>query len=235
MSIFATPHPTLNPAIFDKNNFLLSDAKEFIQHLLQKIYPLGKVYRLTMMGSNVTHQYDDTSDIDINVMGLKGEAYDDWHTIFKEFNDRNNLLPGTPHPINFFFQEYIPPQESVSWKNSLGAYDITTDQWIKRPKPFEEIGDPSDSYANEIAYVKLMMGMVESEVHAIKTSVANHDSDGALQALKNLQRFMKKIDDDRKSAYRYGGGSPSSSENNLIYKLIEHSEYGNLLQDLIGH
>ena len=45
---------------------------------------------------------------------------------------------------------------------------------------------------------------------------------------------MKKIDTDRKTAYRYGGGSPSSSENNLIYKLVTEGEYGDLLEDLIS-
>ena len=233
MSIFDAPRVFLNPAIFDKSETMLPHVADHIQHLLEQIYPLGKVNLLAMIGSNVTHQYDEDSDIDVNLVGVKGESYDQWHTIFKEFNKQEHYLPGTNHCINFFFQEYVPTRTD-SWRNALGAYDIILGQWIKHPKPYKEIGAPEDTYANEIAYVKLMMNMVNAEVHAIKVALAQGDRDKAYYSLQTLQQFMKKIDTDRKTAYRYGGGSPSSSENNLIYKLVTEGEYGDLLEDLIS-
>jgi len=234
MSLFDPPRPTLNPIIFGKDEVMLPGVKAYLISLLSQIYPETKIYRLTLMGSNVSHQYAPTSDIDINVVGVKGESYDTWHSIFKQFNNTPNYLPGTEHPINFFFQEYFPQVDPYAWRNSVGGYDIIMDKWIKRPKPFDQIGDPADTYAAEIAYVKMMMGMVESELHAIRVAIQGGDREKALTSLKTLQQFMKKIEEDRKTAYRYGGGSPSSSESNLIYKLIEHGKYGEILKDLIG-
>lgn len=234
MSLFDPPRPTLNPAIFDKTEIMLPGVKAYVHELLSKIYPADKVYRLTLMGSNVSHQYSFDSDIDINVVGVKGETFEFWHKIFKDFNNTPNLLPGTHHPINFFFQEYFPQVDPYAWRNSVGGYDIIMDRWIKRPKPFDEIGDPQDTYASEIAYVRMIMKMVDSEMHAIRTAIKIGDREKALQSLKTLQQFIKKIEADRKTAYEFGGGSPSASESNLIYKLIEHGKYGDLLKDLIG-
>jgi hypothetical protein len=234
MSLFDLPRPTLNPAIFSKDEIMLPQVKSYLINLLGHIYPEDHIYRLTLLGSNVSHQYDSTSDIDVNVVGVKGQSYDFWHKTFKDFNNTPNLLPGTSHPINFFFQEYFPTQDAYAWRNSVGGYDIIMDRWIKRPKPFNEIGDPTDTYAEQIAYVKLMLKMVESEVHAIRVAIHQGDKAKALTSLKTLQQFMKKVDADRKTAYEYGGGTPSASENNLIYKLIEHGKFGDILKDLIG-
>ena len=234
MSLFDLPRPMLNPAIFDKHEVMLPQVKKYLIDLLSKIYPENQIYRLTLLGSNVSHQYAPNSDIDINVVGVKGQTYDAWHKIYKDFNNTPNILPGTEHPINFFFQAYFPEQDAYAWRNSVGGYDIIMEKWIKKPKPFNQIGDPSDTYAEEIAYVKLMLTMVDSEFHAIRVAIRQGDREKALVSLKTLQRFMKKVDEDRKTAYEYGGGTPSSSENNLIYKLVEHGKYGDILKDLIG-
>jgi hypothetical protein len=187
-----------------------------------------------LLGSNVTHQYNERSDIDVNVMAIKGESFDDWHKIFKDFNNRPNLLPGTEHPINFYFQEYVSPSKLEGWDNSLGAYDIMFNKWLKHPAHFERIGDPKETYAQEITYVSMMMRMVESEVHAIRQAIKINDEPKALNSLKVLQRFFKQLDQKRKDSFRYSGGSPSTRVDNLIFKMIQHGPYGDLLEDLIG-
>jgi hypothetical protein len=233
MSLFDIPRIWLNPAIFDRSEIMHPHVLNYLQALLTEFFPLGKVSELALIGSNVTHQYDEDSDLDISLVATKGETSDQWHSIFKEWNQQNHYLPGTEHVITYYFHEYMPTR-SDSWKNSMGAYDLLRNQWIKRPRDYKDIGDPEALYANEKAYVKLMMNMVNGEVHAIKVALAQGDRDKAYYSLQTLQQFMKKIDTDRKTSYQYGGGSPSSSENNLIYKLVTEGEYGDLLKDLIG-
>ena len=233
MSIFDTPRIWLNPAIFDKSDTMHPHVLNYLQELLAEIFPLGKISGLALIGSNVTHQYDENSDLDLSLVAVKGETSEQWHSIFKEWNQHDHYLPGTNHIITYYFHEYMPTS-SESWRNSLGAYDVLRDQWIKRPQNYKDIRDPEARYANEIAYVKLMLNMVKAELHAIKLALAHGDKEKAFYSLQTLQQFMKKIDTDRKTSYRYGGGSPSSSENNLIYKLVTESEYGDLLEDLIG-
>jgi hypothetical protein len=233
MSIFDPPRPFLNPNIFDSNKQVHSDVREYIFSLLAQFYPFEKIYRAVLLGSMTTHQYTDESDIDINVMGISGEEYDAWHEFFKQSNNKNYYLPGTRNPIHFFFQIYVPPDRVASWKNSLGAYDLLNNVWLKEPMPYEKIGDPKDRYAKEIAYVNMMTDMIASEVNAVRQALQLGDKERALHSLKVLQRFFKKVEDQRKEAFEYGAGSPSVSEDNLIYKLIEHGPYGQLFKDLL--
>jgi hypothetical protein len=253
MSIFDQPKPYLDPDIFDQNQIVKPEVKQFILNVLKEIFPPELLYRLIMIGSNTTYQYASDSDIDVNVQGAPGETADKWHPIFKEFNNLNHLLPGTDHPVNFYFQEYVAPddegylkgpdgpaapnvnEEQFTWRNSLGAYDLLANTWLKRPKPFNEIGDPNVTYAVEIAYVQMLMQMVQSEIDAVKQAIAVGDRARALMGLRDLQIFFHKVDDDRKTTFKYGTGfSPSLEDYNLVYKLFEHSVYGKFLQDLIG-
>jgi len=233
MSLFDMPRPFLNPAIWTKDEQIQPKVREYIMDLLEKIFPIGRCYRMILLGSNITYQYSDSSDIDVQVMAVPGEDYDYWHKVFKTYNDQNHLLPGTEYPINFFFVEYFDASSEGGWDNSQGAYDILREQWIKRPKTFESIGDPQKHYANEIQYVNLMVDMIESELLAVKEAVALGDREKAFHSIKSLQQFFKHIDENRRLSYQYMD-SPYSQENNLVFKLIEHGPYGKLFKDLLG-
>lgn len=230
MSIFSLPHQMLNPVLWTPEEKLHPEAKEYFMQLLEKIYPLAKVDALVMIGSSVGHQYSPTSDIDINMQAVKGESYDAWHKVFKNFASLHNYYPGTQHPINFFFQEYAG---NGDWSNSLGAYDIFQNTWLKRPIPFNKIGDPATKYEREIAYGHMLLEMIASEVAAIRRSVAAGTQLETDRRLKELSRIFHKVDENRKLSYRYHTGTPALHENNILYKMIEDSEYAELFHELV--
>ena len=233
MGILDPPRHVLNPYIFE-NETVRPEVKEWIFDHLSTFFPLTKLYNAVMQGSNVTLQYSDDSDIDVQIMSTKEEEFDKWHPLFKEFNRQEVLLPGTNHPLQFFFIEYIPPDKITrGWERSLGAYDLMTDRWLKRPTPYDKIKDPEVEYASEIAYVKMMMIMIESEIDSVRTAIRNKDYDKALTSLKTLQRFFKRIDEDSKDAYRWGAGTPNKEEDHVIFKLLSRGPYGKLLKDLV--
>lgn len=229
MSIFDTPKPQLSPDIWMVNGVLRPDVKKSIFDILADIYPLNKVSALTLLGSLVGHQYTDTSDLDVRVMGIKDEDYDVWHTIFHDSNNKH-FLPGTNHPVNFMFQEYNPGTE---WTGSLGAYDILQDVWIKKPIPFDKIGDPYVKYEREIGYAKTLVSMIESEFLSIIECNKRGESEEVVRRLKNLAILFKTIEDNRKTAYRYSVGTPALQECNIIYKYLEDSPYAHLVHPLI--
>jgi hypothetical protein len=235
MSIFDKPQRILNPNIFDESEKVYPEVKDHIIKLLFSFYPEDKMYGLVFQGSNTTHQYTDESDIDVQVMGTNKEEFDTWHEPFKKFNATNHFLPGTKHPINFFFIEYIPPEKIIrGWERSLGAYDLLSDKWLKRPRSYDQIKDPEVEFAREIAYVKMMMVMIEGEVDAVRTAIRIGDKERALMGLGNLQKFFRKVDEDSKDSYRWGGGTPNKEEDHVILKLLSKGPYGDLLKDLIG-
>jgi hypothetical protein len=231
MSLFDAPVPYLSPLLWDEHKQLKPEVKVYLVKLLEEIYPVEKVHAMVMLGSSVGYQYSATSDIDTNVMGRKGETFEAWHTIFKKFNNRPNLFPGTQRPINFFFQEYIP---DTDWSNSLGAYDILANKWIKAPISFEHIGDPIVKYEREIAYGKMLLSMIESQVKRAKEANARGDKDTAHRIYTELAIQFKQIENNRKDAYKYGH-RPALHEYNIIYKLIEGSEHHDVFKKLIDY
>lgn len=231
MSLFDAPKPMLNPVIWQPNEIMRPEVKKAIQDHLEKIYPMSKVSSMTMIGSSVSHQYSDTSDIDVNVGGIKGESYDAWHKIFKQLNDRVTYLPGTRHPMNFMFQEY---QDSYDWSISLGAYNMLKDVWEKRPIPYDKIGDPYKKYEREVHFAKLLLTQIESEV-ALMNEIRQHDPEQYEDTRKRLAILFKSIEDNRKTAYRYGTGTPALQEYNIVYKIVEGSPYGPLMHEMVSY
>lgn len=229
MSLFDKPKPVLNPILWTPEQTLRPEAKGLFFNLLSKIFPLNKIQAMVMIGSSVGYQYSETSDIDINVMAVKGEDYDKWHEIFKTFYDKN-LYPGTQHMINFFFQEYA---EGEDWNNSLGAYDILHGIWLKRPIPYDKIKDPYKKYEKELSYGHMLLSMIDSEVEAIRRSVAAGNQLDVDNRIQRLADIFSKIDLDRKTAYRYHTGTPALQENNILYKLISDSKYKDLFHELV--
>lgn len=230
MSLFDTPKPFLNPELWNPDKSLKPERKTQILDILSKVFPLGKVYSATMIGSSVGYQYSDTSDVDVNVVARRGETFDYWHLIFKKYNRQNNYLPGTKHPVNFFFQEYTADSD---WSNSLGAYDLFLDKWVKNPMDFSKIGDPEEKFEREIAYGKMMLAMVDSQVSRGKEAKLRGDTEGAHRIYTELAIFFKSVDENRKTAYRFGTGTPALQEYNIMYKLIEASPHAELFHKLV--
>jgi len=230
MSLFDTPRPFLNPVIWTIERTIKPEVKAFIFKTLEQVFPLSKVYSTTFIGSNVGYQYSDTSDIDVNVIARKGELFEKWHKVFKHFNNQLNYLPGTEHSIHFFFQEFTQDED---WSNSLGAFNLFTETWTKQPIPFSELGDPALRYEREIAYGRILLSMIETQVTRAKEAMARGDKDTAQRIYTELAILFKQIEDNRKTAYRYGTGTPALQEHNIIYKLIEGSVYQDLFKKLI--
>jgi hypothetical protein len=230
MSLFDQPKPYLDPDLWLPGKILKPEVKEYLITLLEKIFPMNKVFGMHMIGSSVSYQYGKDTDIDVNIIAQKGETFEKWHSIFKKFNNLNNLYPGTTNPINFFFQEYTPEDD---WSNSLGSYDILQGKWSKLPIPFDRIGDPTTKYEREIAYGKMLLSMIETKEDLAQEALRRGDQGAADIIHTDLAVFFKQVEDGRKAAYRFGAGTPALQEWNIVYKMIEHSKYGKLFKDMI--
>jgi hypothetical protein len=193
---------------------------------------VAKANSIIFLGSNVGYQYSDSSDIDINAMGLEGETYDYWHTIFKNYNIEGHFLPGTQHPINFFFQEYTGPLDPAKWKTSLGAYDLLHDEWVKRPVPYKYLLEPQKKFAREIDYANLLHIELKTMVDGLHQAINNGDEDDIRTRVEELKAFFVEMHEKRQLAYRYGIGTPALHEYNILYKLIEHGPYHDLFKVL---
>lgn len=232
MSLFDPPQRMLNPTLW-LGESLRPEVTRHITELLSHVYPLNKVHALVMIGSNVGHLYSSTSDIDICVVGAKGESYDLWHTVFKTFNDTPNFYPGTFHQINFMFNELSSRGDNDDWSNSLGAYDLLSQRWLKRPMPFSALGSLEARHARTIAYGRLLQSMVDAELKAIQSALSLGLVSTARDKIRSLAIFFKSLEDNRKAAYKYGIGTPALQEANILFKLVADSQYAELSHELI--
>jgi hypothetical protein len=236
MSLFDPIQKQLNPTFWN-GNILKPEVVVNLQNMLINFFPKKFINKMVMIGSTVTYQYNDESDVDINVIATEGQSYDTWHRIFKEHADTIKY-PGTEHSVNFFFNEY---SENPKFDNSLGAYDIQTKAWLKKPispsilESKLELYDPIFSFAREYThtadYILLSLARLINDL--TKYPKDSEKYLGVLDEIKirleDLQYMYRSVIDKRKLAYRYRIGTPALQENNLTYKFIENSPQGGLL------
>ncbi|MBC8550366.1 MAG: nucleotidyltransferase domain-containing protein [Candidatus Brocadiales bacterium] len=197
MSLFDQPQKCLNPALFTADEKIRDDARLYIFEDVNKILQPGTVVGLYLLGSMAGRQYNENSDIDINLIlrdGLDRENYKDY---VKSKNER--MLPGTTHPINYHVQNYTVPKYEATAEYAV--YDLLHDTWAVPPKPYESIRNPEEEYRDEIRYSKMYA----------KSLKYKHD----------MLTLHEDLEKGRKQAYYFGWGTPRESQQNILYKYIE--------------
>lgn len=129
-SVLDPIHKTRPVEIF-KDDKMLSEVKEFIFNLLEKFKKDSglefEFKRVIMIGSSTGLQYNETSDIDINVEVdkpsdfFKGKFY---------LIPKGVILPNTQKPINVFMM-FSPDETAHSIKYAENVYDLHEDKFIK--------------------------------------------------------------------------------------------------------
>ena len=195
--------------------------------------PANQIFELVMIGSTVGYQYSPSSDMDVAVISTVADGDHNLHKLFKEYNGESHILPGTQHPVNYFYQEYTS-QYTGDWGNSLGAYSISKDIWLKLPTSPEHIGDPTKRYAKEISYANTLRASFEDQVKKFREAYNRGDRQEAERISNNLRLFAYNLDQERKLAYSYHIGTPALQEKNITFKIMEHSPEGHIFNALLG-
>ena len=128
---------TKNPKIKDSVLKLINDQlKDF-----EKDYPIIKT---ALIGSILTKRYRNDADLDINVLfDVPKEKQEEERTNLSQKylsaknpdNIQGKEIPGTKHPINFYF---LTSKETYDDQNSKAdtVFDIKNNKFIKRPDDF---------------------------------------------------------------------------------------------------
>lgn len=199
---------------------------------LQQQFPKFKIADYFMVGSSVTYQYNDQSDIDITVV-YKNVSADDLATlgtwVAKSLNGHFMFLDRKS--VNYY--------ATTSTRNHLdnvdAAYDVKKDVWIKKPQKSIE-----SSY-----YKKLIVANSSSKQHAtlieqdLKVKLRelyNRLLAGYLNNFTNMQQALSEIyliyqgiHELRKQAYAgtlmKDQPSLNWSDENVVYKFLDHDHY----------
>lgn len=197
MSLFDKAKPVLSPALFNPDDTFRQDVRLYLLQQINQIMVPGTVVGVFLLGSMAGRQYNEESDIDINLILRDGLQLDDFKEHVKSFNDK--FLPETRHPVNYHLQEYSEPNYANT--SEYAVYDLMRDVWAVPPKSYEEIRDPDDEFRDEINYAKMYASV--------------------LNTTKYKQELFDRLERRRKEAYSFGWGTPRESQQNILYKFIE--------------
>lgn len=137
-------HDTLNPKLFDiETGKMLPEVREKIVEIVSEfeeyIYVPITILDVQCVGSNVSYNYTDKSDLDVHIIAnfedleaneeLLQALYDSKKAAFNK--DLDIKIKGID------VEMYVQDVNSATVSN--GIYSITDDDWIKKPTPIKNV------------------------------------------------------------------------------------------------
>jgi predicted nucleotidyltransferase len=247
-SVLNLTQDKLDPMVFKLNEMglpILRDAiRVQILHDIDEIRKILPVVNFLLIGSILTKNYDENTDIDVTVQ-VDAELVDNISTaeimhLLKYLN--GNLASDTTHPINY----YIIPHEYDDTKADA-IYDIVNDRWLKTPKSYEpdiekwnvkfqdtlksidiatgeirrdliDIDELKSMDTKNIKKIKLLMKQKLSQLEEMLTMLLNTYKNSKMLRKLAFDTFMSP-----QEIQTYG--SKNQLPENILYKLLEKYYY----------
>ena len=256
--------------IFDSNNIMKQEVVTFIKNtfnlfmrLLNDEYKIFKVKSYKAIGSLTGYQYTDNSDLDIQVFieMLPGHDFSETRKLIKILPNGNNV-PGTNHPVNYFFIDENNPTDMNKMEN---LYNIDTCKWEKKTEKTDsevpvlyvrEISrlftDAFDlligRYDRDLQYLKDALKL-NPEIQSISKTEKQEAIDKAVTQLKadidSLRLADKLIHGFRLQSYDDNNffhisinymddNDPRRSMNEAIYKTLDKFQYREKMKERVN-
>ena len=256
--------------IFDENDVMKPEVVKFIEDsfntwvkLLNPDLRIFKVKGFKAIGSSTGFQYTDTSDLDVQVFieMIDGHEFDDIWELVKLLPNGHNV-PGTQHPVNYFFIDENNPTAENKYEN---LYNLDTGKWEKQtPASKSEIPvlyvreisrlftDAFDlligRYVRDMQYLKdaLNLDSTKQDISEKErketvdkcTTQVRADIDSMRLADKLIHGFRLQAYDDNNffhiSINYMDDDDPRKSMNEAIYKTLDKFEYREKLKKNIN-
>jgi predicted nucleotidyltransferase len=258
-SIIDIPRKTFAPAVFDdadtKDPKIKPSVKKLIDEQIKEFEKEYPVLKVSLIGSILTKRYRNDADLDLNVLFdvPKEKQEEERVRLSQQYlsaknpnNIQGKLIPGSKHPINFYF---ITDQKTYDDQNKKAdaVFDIETNKFIKRPDDF--VFDPS-LYVNEFERKVQELDVVKGE---LKRDIIDYNElkeltpNDVLNLQEKIKDKLEEIEDSLEDIVRIGDGvdterraafdsdmSPDEIRTygvknrlpkNVIYKMLEKYHY----------
>lgn len=214
-SILDEIHPTLPPELWEDPGAPAPNLKpehaSFLHKTVGAVLEAGGYtdsaawLHLVLTGSLTTHQYGDSSDVDVSLF-VNSDVLPEWSRAemigLMVGHTDGTILPGTPFPL----QCYVVPahiKEQDLYKSGLrSGYDLDHMQWIVPPDPERD----HDVQSQENGFYVYALQTADKMERLIR-----YEPDKAVQMWRALHR--RRHDDQVK-------GKGDFSESNIIYKFL---------------
>jgi hypothetical protein len=258
-SIIDIPRRTYAPAVFDDNDTdnpkIKQSVKSQIDSQLKEFETEYPIIKAGLIGSILTKRYRNDADLDINVLfDVPVEKQEDERVrLSKKYlsasnpdNIQGQLIPGTQHPINFYFitdkKTYDDQEEKAD-----AVFDIESNIFVKRPDEF--VFDP-DLYVREFERKVQELDVVKGE---LKRDIIDYNElteltpNDVLNLQEKIKDKLEEIEDSLKDIVKIGDtvdaerraafdtdmspdeirqyGVKNRLPKNVIYKMLEKYHY----------
>ena len=203
-SIIDIPRSTYAPMVFDNADTSNPKIKQSVIGMIEKQmedfekeYPILKY---TLIGSILTKRYRNDADLDINILfDIPEEDREEERTrLSKQYlsaknpdNIQGKLIPGTKHPVNYFF---ITDKKTYDEQNlkADATFDIKTNKFIKRPDDFTfDVNVYLKDFQKKVDEIDIVKG-------ELKRDIIDYDELSELKPgeIKDLEKRVKgKLDE----------------------------------------
>jgi predicted nucleotidyltransferase len=258
-SIIDIPRRTYAPGVFDNADTKEPKIKsEIIGMIMKQFTEFKKEYPIldySLIGSILTKRYRDDADLDINILFdvPKEKQEEERIRLSKKYlsvknpdNVQGKLIPGTKHPINYYF---ITDKKTYDDQNKKAdaVYDIGKNKFIKRPDDFVfDIDTYIKDFNKKVQEIDVIRGELKRDIidyDELKDLTPNDILDlqdkinSKLEEIEdNIQQIIKigdNVEADRRAAFDTDMtpdeiriyGIKNRLPKNVIYKMLEKYHY----------
>ena len=258
-SIIDIPRRTYAPKVFDdadtKNPKIKDSVKKQIADQLKEFESEYPILKTSLIGSILTKRYRNDADLDINVLfDVPADKQDEERErLSKKYlsaknpdNIQGKLIPGSQHPINFYF---ITDKQTYDDQNKKAdaVFDIDTNKFIKRPEEFNfDVGLYIRDFEKKVQELDVIKGELKRDIIDYR-ELEELQPDEILNLQDRINDKLEEIEDSIQQIVKVGDGvdadrraafdkdmSPDEIQKfgiknrlpkNVIYKMLEKYHY----------
>ena len=260
-SIIDIPRRTYAPGVFDDADTNNPKIKSSIIGMIMKQFTEFKkeydIIDYSLIGSILTKRYRNDADLDINVLFdvPKEKQEVERERLSKLFlssknpdNIQGKLIPGTKHPINYYF---ITDKKTYDDQNKKAdaVFDIGKNKFIKRPEPFVfDFGMYIKDFEKKVQELDVIKGELKRDIIDYR-ELEELEPNDILNLQDKINDKLEEIEQDVSDIVKVGDGvdadrraafdkdmSPDEIQKfgiknrlpkNVIYKMLEKYHYLN--------
>ena len=258
-SIIDIPRRTYAPKVFDdadtKNPKIKASVKAQIQAQLKEFESEYPILKTSLIGSILTKRYRNDADLDINILfDVPGDKQElerlrlskKYLSVKTAGNVQGKLIPGSEHPINFYF---ITDKETYEDQNKKAdaVFDIETDKFVKRPEDFSfDTGLYIKDFEKKVQELDVIKGNLKRDIIDYD-ELTELNPDDILNLQDRINTKLEEIEDSINDIVKIGDGvdadrraafdkdmTPDQIQKfgiknrlpkNVIYKMLEKYHY----------
>jgi len=215
-AVIDIPRRTYAKGVFDdadtNNPKIKASVKALIDKQIEEFETEYPVIKTGLIGSILTKRYRDDADLDINVLfDVPVEKREEERLrLSKKYLSANNpdniqgkLIPGTKHPINFYFITDMKTYSDQE-KKADAVFDIEDNKFIKRPDDFTF--DPSlyiKDFEKKVQEIDVVKGELKRDIIDYR-ELEGLTADDVLNLQDKINDKLEEIEDSIRDIIKIG-------------------------------